>query len=410
MSTRVVITGMGIVSPAGNDPETFWSTLCAGTSCIHTIKSFDATILSCHIGGEAVPPIPEGMSKKDLNRRDRYTLMALHAADQAIAQSGVNIENENPHRCGVTMGTGIGGIETMQDNITAFATKGPRRVSPMAVPKSLTNMAAGEVGIRFGFRGPNKAVVAACSAAPQAMGEAARMIQCGQTDVMISGGTESAVIPFAMAAFAAMRAMSTRNDNPEGASRPFDRDRDGFVMGEGAGVFVLESEEHAKARGAEILGELCGFGETCDAGHIVAPREDGEGAIQAMKVALESAKLQPSDIDYFNAHGTSTPLNDASESKALRAIFGDAMPPVSATKSMIGHLLGAGGAVEAAVCLLTIRDGVIHPTINYETPDPECDINLVVGDAREQRVDIAMSNSLGFGGHNASIIFRRYDG
>lgn len=410
MATRVVITGLGIVSPAGNDPETFWSTLCAGTPCIHAIKSFDPSALSCQIGGEAEPVAPQGFSKKDISRRDRYTLMALYAADQAVAQAGFDVNKEDPHRCGVTLGTGIGGIETTQDAITAFALKGPRRVSPMAVPKCLTNMASGEIAIRYGLAGPNKAVVTACASAPQAMGEAARLIQAGMTDVMITGGAEGAVIPFAMAAFAAMRAMSTRNDEPERASRPFDAERDGFVMGEGAGIFILESEEHAKARGATIIGEWAGIGETCDANHIVAPREDGQEATAAMKMAMASAQINPGDVDYFNAHATSTKLNDASEALALRAVFGDDMPPVSATKSMIGHLLGAGGAVEAAACLMSIRDGVIHPTINYENPDPDCDVNLVTGDAMERKVDIAMSNSFGFGGHNASIVLRRYVG
>jgi 3-oxoacyl-[acyl-carrier-protein] synthase II len=349
------------------------------------------------------------MNNKDVGRRDRYSIMALCAADQAMADSGIDINREDPVRCGVCVGTGIGGIETMQDNVTAFATKGPRRVSPFAVPKCLANMATGEIAIRFGFRGPNKSVVTACAAATQSMGEAAMLIKLGIVDVMISGGAEGAVIPFGMAAFAAMRAMSTRNDDPEHASRPFDMERDGFVMGDGAGVLVLESEAHAKARGAKIYGEIIGFAETCDAHHITAPSSDGAGAIGAMHGALRSAGLNPDQIQYFNAHGTSTKLNDESESLALRTVFGDSMPPVSSTKSMIGHLLGAAGAVEAIACLMTIRDGIIHPNINYENPDPGCQINLVANTSREAKVDIAMSNSLGFGGHNASIILKRYE-
>lgn len=409
MSTRVVITGLGVVSPAGNDLETYWKNLVAGKSCITKIDAWDASELSCRIAGQCEPVIPAGMNNKDIGRRDRYSIMALAAADQAIADSGIDINKEDPMRCGVCVGTGIGGIETMQDNVTAFATKGPRRVSPFAVPKCLANMATGEIAIRFGFQGPNKAVVTACAAATQSMGEAAMLIKLGITDVMISGGAEGAVIPFGMAAFAAMRALSTRNDDPAHASRPFDAERDGFVMGDGSGILILESEAHAKARGAKIYGEVVGFGETCDAHHITAPTETGAGAIGAMRAALRNAEMNPDVIQYFNAHGTSTKLNDEAESLALRTVFGDEMPPVSSTKSMIGHLLGAAGAVEAIACLMTIRDGVIHPNINYEHPDPACQVNLVANEAQERRVDVAMSNSLGFGGHNASIILKRYE-
>jgi len=408
MSIRVVITGLGVVSPAGNDVKTFWKTLCDGRSCISTIRAFDASDLPCRIAAEVEPVVPEGMSKKDIHRRDRYTIMGLYAADAAVAQSGIDVNSENPYRCGVTLGTGIGGLETMDANITAFATKGARRVSPLAVPKSLANMAPGEIGIRYGFAGPNKAVVTACASSNQAIREASALIKLGEADVMITGGAEAVVIPFGMAAFAAMKAMSTRNDDPARASRPFDADRDGFVMGEGAGILILESEAHAKARGADILGEIAGCGETCDAHHIVAPTEDGAGTARAMQLALEQARLNGEDIDYYNAHGTSTKYNDASESRALRTVFGDAMPPVSSTKSMIGHLLGGAGAVEALATLMSIRSGVIHPSINVENPDPECDVNLVANTAQERQVDVAMSNSAGFGGHNASIILKKY--
>lgn len=409
MSTRVLITGLGVVTPAGNDVETYWRNLKAGKSCITPIESWDASEMACRIAGQCEPAIPAGMNNKDVGRRDRYSIMAMYAADQAVADSGIDIGREDPTRCGVCVGTGIGGIETVQDNVTAFATKGPRRVSPFAVPKCLANMATGEIAIRAGFQGPNKAVVTACAAGTQSMGEAAMLIRLGIVDVMICGGAEGAVIPFGMAAFAAMKALSTRNDDPAHASRPFDANRDGFVMGDGAGILILESEAHAKARGAKIYGEVIGFGETCDAYHITAPRSDGSGAIGAMRAALRSAQLDPGQIQYFNAHGTSTKLNDEAECLALRTVFGDDTPPVSSTKSMIGHLLGAAGAVEAIACLMTIRDGVIHPNINYETPDPACQINLVANTAREARVDIAMSNSLGFGGHNASIILKRYE-
>jgi 3-oxoacyl-[acyl-carrier-protein] synthase II len=365
--------------------------------------------MTVHIAGEIGECIPEGMSKKDLSRRDRYTIYALAAADQAMAQSGINIDEEDPFRCGVCVGTGIGGIETMQDNVAAFTTRGPRRVSPFAIPKCLANMASGEVGIRHGLCGPNKSVVTACASGTQSIGEAAMLIGIGHADVMVCGGTEGSVIPFGISAFAAMKALSTRNDEPTKASRPFDRDRNGFVMGDGAGILVLESEAHATARGAHIIGEIAGHGETFDAHHVTAPRPDGSAAIRAMQNALRDAQLNPSDIHYFNAHGTSTKYNDAAESHALRAVFGEDMPPVSSTKSMIGHLLGAAGSVEAIACLLTIRDGVIHPSINYDTPDPDCQLNIVANTAQDRPVTMAMSNSLGFGGHNASLIVKRYE-
>ncbi len=333
----------------------------------------------------------------------------MEAAGQAWRQSGLEVNDENPLRCGVVMGSSIGGVEDISENSVRFHEGGPRRVSPLVMVKGLSNMAAGVIGIHLGLQGPNKCVSTACATGAQSICVAADAIRLGQADVMVAGGAEAVLMPYGLAAFCAMRALSTRNDAPEKASRPFDADRDGFVMGEGAGALILESEAHARRRGAVILGTLAGYGETCDAYHVVAPRPDGAGPAAAMRLALEQAGVSPTKVDYCNAHGTSTKLNDAAESLAFRTVFGDTPPPVSSTKSMIGHLLGAAGAVEAIACLLSIRDNVMHPSVNYDTPDPDCPINLVANSAREDRVDIALSNSLGFGGHNATLVFRRYE-
>ncbi len=409
MRTRVVITGMGVVSPVGNDVETFWKALCEGKSGIAPIRSFDASELPVRIAGECEDCYPADMSPKDVRRRDRYTLFALYVADAAWKHAGLDINKEIPERCGVVFGSGIGGLKTIEEQHKLYLQEGPSKISPLMLPKILSNMAAGEIAIRLGLRGPNKAVVTACASGTQSITEAANNIRCGQADVMLAGASEAGVVPFGIAGFAAIKALSRRNDEPERASRPFDLDRDGFVMGEGAGILVLESEEHARKRGAEIFAEVAGYGETCDAYHVVAPRPDGSGAADAMRIAIQDAGLAPSDVDYFNAHGTSTKYNDISESLALRTVFGDDMPLVSSTKSMIGHLLGAAGAVEAIACVQTIRTGIVHPSINYDTPDPECPVNIVANVAREEKVDVVMSNSLGFGGHNASIIIKRYE-
>jgi 3-oxoacyl-[acyl-carrier-protein] synthase II len=407
MDIRVVVTGGGVVSPVGNTVPLYWEALCAGRSGIRHVP-FETETAS-KIAGMAEDVHPEGIDEKEQRRYGRYTLFAIDATDQALRQSGLDMTREDPFRCGVYIGSGIGGIDEIYDNTIAMHERGPRRVSPLFLPKGLINMAPGVVAIRHGMQGPNQAIVTACAAGTQSLGAAFEAIRAGRADVMIAGGTEATILPFGLAGFGAMRALSTRNDAPEKASRPFDADRDGFVMSEGAGILVLESEEHARKRGAVILGEIAGFGETCDAYHVVAPREDGSGAAQAMRAALASARLESAAIDYYNAHGTSTKLNDPSEVLSLKTVFGDAMPPVSSTKSMIGHLLGAAGAVEAIACLMTLQSGVIHPNINYETPDPECDVNLVANTAREAKVAICMSNSLGFGGHNASIILKRYE-
>lgn len=408
MSTKVVITGMGVVSPLGNDIPTFWQGLKEGRSGIRQVNGFHIDDLASYIGGQIGPFEIAGMSGKDIARRDRYTLYALSASDQAWAQAGIDMNKEQAERCGAFVGSGIGGIETFQEQIGRFVEHGPRRVSPFTLPKVLANMASGEVAIRLGLKGPNKSVVTACASGAQSIGDAANIIRLGQADVMLAGGAEAGITRFGLAAFSAMKALSTRNDEPQRASRPFDRDRDGFVMGEGAGIVVLESEDHARARGAEILGVLAGYGETCDAYHVTAPTPDGSGAAGAMEAALRDARVSADRIDYFNAHGTSTKYNDMAESLALRRVFGDASPPVSSTKSMIGHLLGAAGAVEAIICLLAIRDGILPPSINYETPDPDCPVNIVANEAREAPVAFAMSNSLGFGGHNASLIISDY--
>ncbi|MFO7774669.1 MAG: beta-ketoacyl-ACP synthase II [Candidatus Hydrogenedentota bacterium] len=347
MRTRVVVTGTGVVSPVGNDTETFWKSICEGRSGIRRIDYFDPSELSSQIAGQTEPCVPPGMTSKDIRRSDPYSVWGLCSALQAWAQAGIDLNQEDPNRCGVIMGSGIGGLFTFQEQMTRFVEGGARRVSPLTIPKLLANIGSGEVGIQLGLQGPNEAVVSACASGAQSIGDAAMAIRNGRADVMVAGGCEASIVPFGMASFAAMKALSCRNDEPERASRPFDRDRDGFVMGEGGGALVLESEEHARKRGAEILGEIAGQADTCDAYHITAPRPDGSGASAAMRLALEDANVEPGAIGYFNAHGTSTKLNDAAETLALKTVFGDAMPPVSSTKSMIGHLLGAAGAVEA---------------------------------------------------------------
>lgn len=404
---RVVITGMGVVSPVGNTVASFWENLVAGRSGIRAVDVVDDRTAS-RIAGVADDVIPANVDTKELRRQSRFILFALECANQAWAQSGLDINREDPYRCGAIIGSGIGGVKDVEENSVILHEQGPKRVSPFLMLRGLSNMAPGAVAIHLGLRGPNACITTACATGSQCLTAAANTIRLGQADVMLAGGAEAAVIPYGLAAFGAMRALSTRNDAPEKASRPFDLDRDGFVLSEGAGVLVLESEEHARHRGACILAELAGSGETCDAYHPVAPRPDGSGPAASMRRALEQARVNPEEVGYCNAHGTSTKLNDATEAKAFLEVFGPAPPPVSSTKSMIGHLLGAAGAVEAAACVLTIQHNIMHPSINYETPDPECPVNLVANTAREAKVDSALSNSLGFGGHNATLVFRRY--
>jgi 3-oxoacyl-[acyl-carrier-protein] synthase II len=406
---RAVITGMGVVSPVGNTIDSFWESLVAGRSGIGLTTRFDTTEFKTKISGQCVDVVPRGFTPRDMHRVDRNAVYAIEAADQAWKHSGLELAKINADRAGVVIGSGIGGIETIQDEVIRMKEGGPRRVSPLMVPKGLTNMASGSVAIRLGLRGPNKAVVTACSTANHCIGEAINLIRLGKADIVLAGGTEAPIIPFATAGFSSMRALSTRNDEPTRASRPFDKDRDGFVMGEGAGILVVESEQHARARGAEILGVAAGLGDSCDAFHITAPIEDGSGSARAIRLALEDAGVNAPDVDYYNAHGTSTQLNEPGEAKALRIVFGDNMPLVSSTKSMTGHLLGAAGAIEAIASVLAIRDGIIPPNINFETPDPECEVNLVANTARNAKVSVVVSNSLGFGGHNAALVLRRYE-
>ena len=412
MSKRVVVTGMGVVTPVGNTIDTFWDSLCNGRSGIGPITNFDTTDFKTRIAGEVGDIVPEGFSTKDLGRQDDYSIFAVEAADQAWKDSGLDTlgDSLDRDRCGVVVGSGIGGITTIQNEVIRLTEGGPRRVSPLMITKGVANMASGNVAIRLGLRGPNKSIVTACASANHCIGEGADLIRLGRADVMVVGGAEAAVCGFSIAGFAAMRATSMKNDDPETISRPFDADRSGFVMGEGSGIMVIESEEFAKARGANILAEVASLGESCDAYHMTAPLEDGSGGAKAMQNCLNQSELNSTDIDYFNAHGTSTKLNEPGETRALNAVFGPDMPLVTSTKSMTGHLLGAASAIEGISCVLSIRDGIIPPTINYETPDPDCIVNLVANEAREVEVNIAMSNSLGFGGHNAALILKRYHG
>jgi 3-oxoacyl-[acyl-carrier-protein] synthase II len=406
---KIVVTGMGVVSPLGNTIPAYWESLCAGRSGIRRIDRFDTEKYNCRIAGMAEDVAPACMDSKELRRHARCSIFGIEAARQALEQSGIDLNRENPLRCGVICGSGIGGLEIIYEGCVKHGTEGPRRVSPLMVPTGISNAPAGLLGKVFNFMGPNQAIVTACAAGSHAIGHAAELIRLGKADVMLAGGAEATVIPFGIGGFDAMKALSTkRNDTPEAASRPFDADRDGFVMGEGAGMLVLESEERARARGAEILGEVVTSGESCDAYHVAAPREDGSCVAAAMQAALDQGRVNRDEIGYVNAHGTSTKLNDAMESRALRIVFGAAMPPVSSTKSMHGHLLGAAGAIEAIACLLALRHGVLPPNINYETPDPECDVNVVANVAREAKVAAALSNSLGFGGHNVSLLLRRH--
>ncbi|MCS7251806.1 MAG: beta-ketoacyl-ACP synthase II [Anaerolineae bacterium] len=410
--TRVVITGMGAITPLGNDVETFWQNVVAGRSGIGPITLFDASSLKTRIAAEVRDFDPEAwFGRKEARRLDRYAQFALAAAQQAIRDARLDPAHTDRERVGVVLGTGIGGIGALVHGVETLMTRGPDRVNPFMVPMMLADTAPGLIAIAYGFRGPNMAVVTACASGTNAIGEAMHLIRRGDADVVIAGGAEAAILPISVAAFNVMGALSTCNEEPQRASRPFDRTRDGFVMGEGAGILLLERLEHAQARGARIYAEVVGYGASADGYHITAPLESGEGAALAMRRALADAGLTPREVSYINAHGTSTPLNDKSETQAIKAVFGEAAydVPISSTKSMIGHLLGAAGAVEAIVCIRAITDGIIPPTINYEHPDPECDLDYVPNVARRQPVRVAMSNSFGFGGHNACVIFRRYE-
>lgn len=403
---------MGAVTPVGNCVADSWDAVCAGTPGITRISRFDTEGFAAQIAGEVKDFDPrQYVDAREVRRMDRFTQYAVAAGQQAMNDSGLGITAQNADRIGVFVGSGIGGIESLESQFAVMAARGPSRLSPFLIPMLLTDTAAGAISIRFGLRGPNLAVVSACATGAHAVGEGAAAIRRGDADAMFCGSSEAAVTPMTIAGFAAMRALSTRNDAPERASRPFEKQRDGFVVGEGAGVLVLESLEHALNRGARIYGEVAGYGATADASHITAPPEDGEGAARAMRNALEQAQLTPQDVQYINAHGTSTPLNDRAETQAIRAVFGEHAETlaVSSTKSMTGHLLGGAGGVESVFCLKAIEDNVIPPTINYDEPDPDCDLDYVPNGARKAVIHAAMNNSFGFGGHNASLLFTRYE-
>lgn len=410
---RVVITGVGVVSPVGNDARTFWASLLAGKSGIGPVTLFDASEFPTRIAGEVKDFDPSTyMDKKDVKRTDRFVQFAIAATKMALEDARLKVEELDPERIGVYIGSGIGGLATWEEQHRVLLEKGPRRVSPFLIPMMIANMASGKVSIQFGLKGPNSAPISACATGTHAIGDAFKIIQRGEADVMVAGGTEATIRPLAFAGFCAAKAMSTRNDEPEKASRPFDKDRDGFVMGEGAGVLILEELEHAKRRGAPILAEVIGYGMSADAFHLTQPDPDGDGAKRSMLAALRDAGIRPEEVDYINAHGTSTELNDKIETQAIKAAFGEHAYKlaVSSTKSMTGHMLGAAGAVEAIATALALRDQILPPTINYETPDPECDLDYVPNEARRARVQVALSNSFGFGGHNATIALKRYEG
>jgi 3-oxoacyl-[acyl-carrier-protein] synthase II len=404
---------MGCISPVGNSVTETWKSLLEGRSGAAPITKFDTsqhkTKFAAEVKGFDGPTL---FGVRDARRMDRFTQFAIATAMEALAQSGLTVDDSNRDRIGVVIGTGIGGISTLIEQWEVMRERGPDRVSPFLVPMMISDSAAGMLAIRFGVRGPNMALATACASGNNAIGEALEMIRRGSADVMFAGASEAALIPVAMAGMNVMTALSTRNEDPQGASRPFDKDRDGFLMGEGAGMIILESLEHAQARGASILAEVTGYGTTDDAHHISAPAENGAGAAMSMKLALEDAGLTVEDIGYINAHGTSTPLNDKSETAAIKTVFGEQayQIPVSSTKSMTGHLLGASGAVEAAFCVMAIRDQVLPPTINYQTPDPDCDLDYVPNQARPASPRHVMSNSFGFGGHNATLVFSRFEG
>jgi 3-oxoacyl-[acyl-carrier-protein] synthase II len=411
---RVVITGLGVVTPVGNDVATFWKSITEGRSGIRRYKAFDSENYDCKIAGEVdgIDLAAAFKTAKEARRADRFTQLAMAAAKMAVSDSGIDVDKVDLDRIGVMIGSGIGGLQSMEMEAKRLYEKGPSRVSPFTIAMMISNMASGLISMEFGLRGPNMAIVTACATANHSIGEAWRIIKFGDADAFIAGGTEATISPLGMAGFASMRALSTRNDEPEKASRPFDKDRDGFVMGEGAGILVIEELEHAKRRGAPIYCELVGYGLSADAYHMTAPLPEGEGASRCMQIALRHAKINPEEVDYINAHGTSTPIGDLCETKAIKHAFGQHAykVPISSTKSMTGHLLGAAGGVEIAACVLAIKHGVIPPTANLDHPDPECDLDYVPKVARESKVRVAMSNSFGFGGHNATLIAKEFVG
>jgi len=409
---RVVITGVGIVSPLGLDAPSTWTALVAGKSGIGPITKFDVSAFSCRIGGEVRGFVPENyIDRKEVKKMDTFIHFAIAASREAMADSGLKVDTSNDERVGVYIGSGIGGMPLFEETHSLYLEKGPRRISPFFIPGMIINLAAGHVSILFGAKGPNLACATACATGNHAIGEAMRLIREDYADAMIAGGADAVIVPLAVGGFCAMKALSTRNDEPERASRPFDADRDGFVIGEGAGILVLEERERALARGAPIYAEIAGYGMSGDAYHISAPSQDGDGAARAMRGALRDAGIDRTEVDYINAHGTSTPVGDAIETLAVRTVFGPHAPKlaVASTKSMTGHLLGASGGLESAITALAVRDGVVPPTINYETSDPSCDLDCVPNTARRIPIRAALNNSFGFGGTNASLLLTRHD-
>lgn len=409
---RVVVTGLGIISPVGNDALTFWQSLKNGKNGITKLTTFDASQFDSKIAGEVhgFDPVDYGIPSKEGRRMEKFVQYAVAASKQAIESAKLDLEKEDKTRIGVLVGSGIGSLRIIEEEHKVLLAKGPSRLTPFLIPMLIVNEASGQVAISFRLKGPNSCVATACASGSHAIGDAFKIIERQDADVMVCGGTESCIVPTGIGGFCALKALSTRNDEPEKASRPFDRERDGFVMAEGCGIVVLESLEHAKKRGADILAEIVGYGMSCDAYHITAPDPEGDGAARAMAAALKDAGINPEDVDYINAHGTSTKLNDKIETLSIKRTFGGYAKKVmvSSTKSMTGHLLGAAGGVEFVACCLAIRDGVVPPTINYEYPDPDCDLDYVPNTARKAKVEVCMSNSLGFGGHNASLVVKKF--
>ncbi|MFH1454273.1 MAG: beta-ketoacyl-ACP synthase II [Armatimonadota bacterium] len=408
---RVVITGMGIVSSLGSKIDTFWDNLINGRSGISDITYFDTTNFATKFAGQVKDfNVQDYIQPKEIRKLDKFLHYAIGATKTALADANLEINEENSDRIGALVGSGIGGMETLENQFRVLFERGPSKVSPFFIPMMISNMASGQLGIFFGIRGPNLSIMTACATGAHSIGEACHIIKRGEADVMIAGGTEAAITPMSVAGFCALRALSTKNDNPQEASRPFDKDRDGFVMSEGAGILILEDLEHAKKRGATIYGEIVGYGASEDAYHITMPDPEGKGASLAMNAAIKNAGITPDKIDYINAHGTATPVGDPAETKALKMVFKDHAPKlsVSSTKSMHGHCLGAAGAVESIVCTMAIKNGIVPPTINLDTPDPECDLNYTPNKAVERDMEYAMNNSFGFGGQNAVLIFKKY--
>ena len=411
---KVVVTGLGVISPVGNDIETFWKSLVEGRSGVSHYSAFDSGIYDCKIAGEVkdFDPAPYFSNPKTAKRTDRFTQFALAGAKLALKDSGIDLDKVDRNRFGVMMGSGIGGLKSMEDECRRLFDRGPSRVSPFTIAMMITNMASGIISMEYDLRGPNMCIVTACATANNSVGEAWRIIKFGDADAFVAGGCEATITPLGISGFASMRALSLRNDDPTRACRPFDKDRDGFIMGEGAGVLVLEEMEHAKKRGAHIYCELAGYGCTADAFHMTQPQPEGEGAARAVKIAMDHAGVNAADVGYINAHATSTPIGDICETKAIKLALGEHAykTMVSSTKSMTGHLLGAAGGIEFAATALAIERGVIPPTINLDNPDPECDLDYVPNTAREAKVDVAISNSFGFGGHNATLVAKRFVG